>query len=226
LTHAEARAFYDRFGARQDTQGFYEDPALDTLVGAAGFGKAGTIFEFGCGTGRLAERLLREELDPAARYVGCDISPVMTKLARERLSVYSNRVAIFESGADVTFPFEDASVDRVISTYVLDLLREDMIRAFLSESRRVLSPNGLLCLVSLTNGKGLISAIVSAAWKAIYRVKPVLVGGCRPISLTAFVDPGIWDVRTREIVAPWGIASEILVAELRASSTDTIEPKD
>jgi len=37
LTSSEARAYYDKFGKKQDTQGFYEDPALDDLIAHAGF---------------------------------------------------------------------------------------------------------------------------------------------------------------------------------------------
>ena len=32
LSRDEAKAFYDRFGAKQDSQGFYEDRALEDLV--------------------------------------------------------------------------------------------------------------------------------------------------------------------------------------------------
>ena len=33
LSPEQARRFYDRFGIKQDTQSFYENPALDKLVG-------------------------------------------------------------------------------------------------------------------------------------------------------------------------------------------------
>jgi hypothetical protein len=32
LTHAQARSFYDRLGAKQDRQRFFEDPATRDLV--------------------------------------------------------------------------------------------------------------------------------------------------------------------------------------------------
>ena len=48
----QARAFYDRFGARQDRQAFYEDA----------FERARGVPEFGCGTGRFAEVLVAERL--------------------------------------------------------------------------------------------------------------------------------------------------------------------
>ena len=47
LTPSEARAYYNRFGKKQDTQSFYENPATDDLVAHAGFGDTEKIFEFG-----------------------------------------------------------------------------------------------------------------------------------------------------------------------------------
>jgi hypothetical protein len=32
FTHAEARRFYDRIGAKQDSQAFYDRPALEDLL--------------------------------------------------------------------------------------------------------------------------------------------------------------------------------------------------
>lgn len=70
LTHAEARAVYDRFGARQDRQSFYEDEALADLLAHLAFREAQAVFEFGCGTGRLAKTLLDNHLPATAYYVG------------------------------------------------------------------------------------------------------------------------------------------------------------
>ena len=50
----QARRFYDRFGIKQDSQAFYENPALNKLVQFGEFEKAHDIVEFGCGTGRFA----------------------------------------------------------------------------------------------------------------------------------------------------------------------------
>jgi len=68
LSHEEARAFYDWLGTRQDSQRLYEDPALADLLAHADFGEARSLFEFGCGTGRLAERLLSDWLPSDCRY--------------------------------------------------------------------------------------------------------------------------------------------------------------
>lgn len=213
LEPGAARAYYDRFGAKQDRQGFYEDAATDDLVAHAGFEEAGRVFEFGCGTGKLAARLLDRQLPPAARYLGCDISPTMVGLSTRRLAGHAGRAQVVLSEGAVRFPVPDRAVDRVVSCYVLDLLSPEDIRRFLDESRRVLVPGGRVCVASLTRGVGAASRLVSGLWTQVFRLAPALVGGCRPIALDDCVDARAWRVVHRRVVTPWGVPSEVLVLE-------------
>jgi ubiquinone/menaquinone biosynthesis C-methylase UbiE len=77
LSHAEARAVYDRAGRKQDRHRFYEDRATQKAVCYANLNTAESVFEFGCGTGRFAEMLLDHHLPATASYVGVDGSPTM-----------------------------------------------------------------------------------------------------------------------------------------------------
>lgn len=214
-----ARAYYNRFGQKQDSQGFYEDPALDDLIAHAGFQDARSVFEFGCGTGKLASRLLEKHLTLSASYFGCDVSPVMVGLAKRRLEAYGERVRVALSDGAVRFPLPERSVDRVVSSYVLDLLSEADIRRFFSEARRVMIPGGRVCLASLTKGVSLPSRVVSSLWMTVFRLKPSIVGGCRPIQVDAFVPPHEWQVVHRRIVTPFGVPSEVLVLETDSGTT-------
>ncbi len=212
-----AQAYYDRFGKKQDSQGFYEDRALDDLIANSDFKNCQRVFEFGCGTGRLAARLLENCLSPSASYFGCDISPVMIDLAKRRLEAFGERAQVALSDGDVRFGVPDQSVDRVVSTYVLDLLSEADVRRFFTESRRVLGPGGKVCLASLTRGPGAVSRIVSSLWMSAFRLNPALVGGCRPIQVDAFVNPQDWKALHRSVVTPFGVPSEVLILETTRS---------
>ncbi|GAC1566791.1 MAG: hypothetical protein NVS3B14_10780 [Ktedonobacteraceae bacterium] len=77
LTHQQAKAFYNRQGSKQDWQAFYELPATTNLIAHAAFESAQSMFEFGCGTGAFAERLLSRHLPPQARYLATDSSSTM-----------------------------------------------------------------------------------------------------------------------------------------------------
>jgi ubiquinone/menaquinone biosynthesis C-methylase UbiE len=219
LTRQATQAFYDRFGARQDAQSFYEDRALDALIAHSAFESAQHVFELGVGTGRFAERLLRERLSEQARYTGTDLSATMIALARERLATYRNRVEITATDGAPTCPLAAGAVDRVVSTYVLDLLPEDEIAAFLADAHRVLAAGGQLCLVGLTDSHTFPSNVVSTGWTLLFRTAPGLVGGCRPIHLEPVVATRGFTVIHTEVVVAYGIASEVLVAEKSPGAT-------
>ncbi|MDE2430715.1 MAG: class I SAM-dependent methyltransferase, partial [Burkholderiales bacterium] len=219
-----AQAYYDRFGKKQDSQGFYEDPALDDLVAHASFHESRRVFEFGCGTGKFAARLFDQHLSPSASYFGCDVSPIMVGLAKQRLAIYDERAQVALSDGAVRFPVSEKSVDRVVSSYVLDLLSEADIHCFFAESRRVLIPGGKVCIASLTRGRSGMSRIVSSLWMAAFHLNPALVGGCRPIQVDAFVHPQEWQVVHQRIVAPFGVPSEIRILELKGAPINGLEP--
>ncbi|MCF8061167.1 MAG: class I SAM-dependent methyltransferase [Deltaproteobacteria bacterium] len=217
LDLSEVQQFYDRFGKKQDLQGFYEDPALDELIGHARFDEAKSVFEFGCGTGRFAARLLSDHLPASATYCGCDLSRTMVDLARERLASYGDRAQVLQSEGGIRFPLSDHSVDRIVSTYVLDLLSESDIEAFLHEAYRVIEAGGTMCVVSLTRGTTFASRIVSGIWAAIFRMRASLVGGCRPIRLEPYIDEGAWEVAYQKVVIAYGVPSDVLIVRARES---------
>jgi SAM-dependent methyltransferase len=202
-------------GARQDSQAFYEDPAIDVLIDRGDFSRARSIVELGCGTGRLAARLLDGVVPAEARYAGFDVSPVMRRLAAERLAPFGTRARVAPPEAGGILPVPGASADRFLATYVFDLLAPDALRAALDEAFRILEPGGRLCSVSLSPGRRFPSALVSRLWKSIWNVSPRIVGGCRPIELSASLDEDRWEPPERRTVQPWGVPSEIVVARKR-----------
>ena len=218
LSHEEARTFYDAFGSKQDLQRFYEDEAIDALLDHAFLERANAVVEFGCGTGRLAERLLREKLSARATYDGFDVSPTMVGLAESRLKPWASRAHVHLTSGAPTIPLADSACDRFLSTYVLDLLGEDEIRAALLEAERVLAPEGLLCLASLTFGESLPSRLLSRLWTAVHSRSPRLVGGCRPLRLAQFIPRG-WLVAHREVVCTFGLCTEVLTGTRFAGSS-------
>lgn len=219
----DARRFYDRFGQSQDSQGWYEDPATDLLVREANFESADLVVEVGCGTGRFAERLLTYVLGRDSRYRGYELSSTMADLAHERLAGYGSRAAVVLTDGSMVFDELDGNVDRVVANYVLDLVDEEEIYAFLREAHRVLEWDGRLCLVSLTYGNTLVSRAVSSVWSAVRRVRPSLVGGCQPIRLTEYVGEPDWEVTFDQVVVATGVPSEVMVAKpMKARETTEV----
>jgi len=215
ITPAQARRFYDRFGRAQDLQ-FYEDRAFDRLLSLGAFDRAESVFELGCGTGRFAARLL-PQLPAGARYVGQDVSETMVRICRERFGKTEPRAEL-RCGGELWLPDDDASFDRFVATYVLDLMPPDTINEVLNEAGRVVRPDGLLCVVALTHGEGRLSRWLSRAWERIATLRPEWVGGCRPIEVAPRLG-GAWRIEHRELVTVMAITSEVVVARRVGPST-------
>src|SRR5260370_11831943 len=103
LTHRQAQAFYNRMGAKQDWQAFYEAKATHDLVTHASFETAQAVFEFGCGTGAFADRLLATRLEPSACYAAVDSSPTMIRLAQAPLARFVSPVRIWQTAGPLRF---------------------------------------------------------------------------------------------------------------------------
>ena len=212
LSPQRAARVYDRIGRWQDTQGFYERRAVAELLRAGRFGTAGSVVEVGCGTGRLAARLLSDHLPAGARYAGLDVSPRMVDMSRRRLRAWSGRAEVARVDGHSPWPVTDASADRVLAVYVLDLMTPSTLEVFFSEAARVLRPGGLVASASLAPGAGGVSRLVSAGWTALWRVDSRLTGGCRPLDPATLMPQG-WQQQTTRSVTSWAITSSVVVAE-------------
>ena len=138
----------------------------------------------------------------------------MVGLARARLAPFGDRasVALVGGGPPAAPP---GSADRFVAAYVLDTLSPEDVAATVDAAHDLLGRGGRLCVASLGAGAGPLSRVVGAAWGAVYRLRPALVGGCRPVAVLPALDPDRWTVVHAETVAPWGIPSEAVVAERR-----------
>jgi ubiquinone/menaquinone biosynthesis C-methylase UbiE len=97
--------------------------------------------DFGCGSGSLLVKLLRNGVDCA----GIEISPRMCEQARRRLEAEGmNPSAVRAGSVERLGEFADGSVDIVFVMGVLQYLPDEVYAQLLAESRRVLRRNGLL----------------------------------------------------------------------------------
>jgi SAM-dependent methyltransferase len=215
VSHAQARRIYDRIGRWQDTRPLSERRALDALIARAAFERAGAVLEFGCGTGRLAARLLGERLPAEARYRGLDVSPRMVGLARAAVAPWGDRARVDLADGSMRLPVEPASVDRFLGTYVLDLLSPEDAALLLEEAHRALRTGGLLALASLTPGQTALSRTLTRAWRGAWRLDPALMGGCRPVALAPQLPTALWTIRARLTVTDLVLASEVVIAARR-----------
>ncbi len=220
LTAQQARDFYNRMGKRQDWQRFYEGRAIDELLRHGMFDRAAAVFELGCGTGALAEELLRHYLPPQASYVGVDISPVMVELSRQRLTPFGERARVFESEEAFEFSRYATHCDRFVSVYVLDLLSPEAIHQVLDQAYALLNHQGKLCLITLTEGSTPLSWAIISLWRGVRCISPGLVGGCRPLRIPLYLSRERWQIEFDQTVSAAGVPSEIVLASKKLIAQD------
>lgn len=208
---SQVKSFYDRLGGWLDTQRFFKTPALARLFEYSDFPGARSVYELGCGTGRLAEKIVAGNSELV--YQGTDLSSTMVSLAQNRLARFGDRARVILTDNAKGLDLPDAAVDRFVSTYVFDLMPASEILSLLDEAARVVQPEGKLCLVSLTNSTQLFGRILTGMWSFVHQINPVLMGGCRPIELPEFVDENHWRVVHLSKAPRFGLTSEVLVAE-------------
>lgn len=121
LSKNEARRYYDRFGAKQDQQGFYEDRPLGRLIELGKFSEAEHVLEFGCGTGRLYEKTHAEDVAGHVRGVRA-IDNKISVTEEERLSDTELQTAIqnrLKHNQETSFCGDDIRVEVLNGVAVL-----------------------------------------------------------------------------------------------------------
>ena len=117
-----------------------------------------------------------ELLPPTASYLGVDVSPVMVALATNRLAGWGDRAQVRLVDGSMPLPADSNSTDRIVCTYIFDLLDDTDAAAVLDEFERILTPDGLLCLVSLRAGLTRFERLVSGLWTNAVATCPATVG--------------------------------------------------
>jgi ubiquinone/menaquinone biosynthesis C-methylase UbiE len=186
LSPRKIRELYDILSSFYDAITRYEKSSRQRALEITRVGKNSVVLEAGFGTGKaLAEMAKRNE--NGGEVFGLDISEKMTKRARKSIehNHLSRRVHL-HVGDMGNAPFRDGTFDVVFGSYLLDLIDTPRIPLVLSEFRRVLRPSGQLVLVSLSKGSKSYDNMRVYEW--LYSHAPTLLGACRPVQLTSFVE--------------------------------------
>ena len=111
------------------------------LVEQAAPEKGERILDLGCGTGTLA--IMVKRAAPAAEVFGLDADPEILEIARRKADDAGVEIR-FDHGFANVLPYDDRSLDRVISTLFFHHLGGEDKRRTAAEIARVLKPGGEL----------------------------------------------------------------------------------
>jgi ubiquinone/menaquinone biosynthesis C-methylase UbiE len=185
--------------------GCTEVRARRRAIELAGLRDGETVLEVAIGTGLLLKAVIDSGWQ--GKPIGIDLSRAMLGRASRRLSPgKGSPLALCRADAR-RLPFASSTFDVIISTYLLDLLREDEIESVLSEFRKVIKPGGRAVLVQM----GDQSRLVNKAWMWLYHHAPALVGGCRPVEIRHSLGVAGWRVEEFEQVLQGSFRSNLYV---------------
>jgi ubiquinone/menaquinone biosynthesis C-methylase UbiE len=139
-TYRSAAAHYDLWG------NLFETKAKRICVEHLRLEDGMRCLDVGVGTAHAFQMIL--DRSPSGQHVGIDLSSEM--LARARAKIGDN-YSLLEGNA-LDLPFEDASFDALISTYVIELLPPQSYPTLLKGFHRVLRPSGRIVLAGMVEG--------------------------------------------------------------------------
>jgi demethylmenaquinone methyltransferase/2-methoxy-6-polyprenyl-1,4-benzoquinol methylase len=213
-TKTEAQAAYDRLSRWYDllsgsSEARPRQAGLDLLQALPGEG----VLDIGPGTGHSLAALAR-----AVGKTGCvqalDLSPGMLAVARERLRTTAKQGdfanVCLACGDALRLPYPDGAFDAIFSSFNLELFDTPEIPQVLEECRRVLHPDGRICVVSLSK-EGKNQAMIKLYEWSHDRL-PAFVD-CRPIYVQLALEQAGFHIQAVKCTSMWGLPVEIVLAQ-------------
>jgi ubiquinone/menaquinone biosynthesis C-methylase UbiE len=158
------RGFFDAWSRVYDfplVQRATYRPVHDAVLRALAAERWSRVLDIGCGTGRLAARLVRGHR--GRHVVGCDFSAGMLEHAADRLR--GHRGVMLARGDATRLPFGEGAFDAAVSTEAFHWFPDQ--DAALGELRRVIRPGGRLLLALVSPPLELVSDVVEAGMRLI-----------------------------------------------------------
>lgn len=164
------------------------------------------VLEVGVGTGHVLSEIAARNRQ--GRTIGVDLTPEMLAKARARLDHRGLSANLHEADAR-DLPFADGSFDRILCTFLLDLLPQRDFLPVLREFFRLLRPGGQLLLAEAAPPQHPLEHL----WSWFYRLSPRMMGGCRGIRLGPYLEKAGFDIEKQQRVVRLSFPSEITLAK-------------
>jgi len=161
---------------------FTENKAQRRAIELAKIEDGLTILDVAVGTGKLFNRILKR--NPNGNNVGIDI------------------------GSAFDIKMDKHTVDILFNNYMFDLIPFNQMGSIIDEFFRVLKPSGKLVMINMTKAERLGAGL----YERIYRIYPLVMGGCRGIQQNNLLTEYGFKVITREYVQQMLFPSEVILA--------------
>jgi len=213
-TKTEAQASYDRLSRWYDllsgsSEARPRQAGLDLLHALPGE----HVLDIGPGTGHSLVALAR-----SVGKTGCvhalDLSAGMLAVSRERLRTAGKQWdcanVSLACGDALRLPYPPSAFDAIFSSFNLELFDTPEIPQVLEECRRVMVPNGRICVVSLSKVSKSRAMIRLYEWSHDHF--PAFVD-CRPIYVQPTLAQSGFRILSVKYMLMWGLPVEIVLAQ-------------
>lgn len=163
------------------------------------------VLEVAVGTALMFKEIVKR--NPNGTNIGMDISSGMLKKARQRMASLGSAHYELRMGDAFDIPFPDNEFDLLVNNYMFDLIRFSEMGRILSEFRRVIKEKGRLVLVNMTESESPGGNL----YRAVYRLFPKALGGCRGVKMSDRLAAAGFDVITREYHQQLMFPSEVIL---------------
>ncbi|MCH5229386.1 MAG: bifunctional demethylmenaquinone methyltransferase/2-methoxy-6-polyprenyl-1,4-benzoquinol methylase UbiE [Muribaculaceae bacterium] len=158
----QVEAMFDSIARRYDIMNtamslgqhkLWRNRALKAALKALPDKKIHSVLDVATGTGDVAFRL--QELLPESKITGIDLSEGMLQVARKKLlqlPLTQREMIAFGKGDSLNMPFHNSQFDLITVAYGVRNFSD--LKKGLAEMRRVLSDDGVLCIIELSTPEG------------------------------------------------------------------------
>jgi ubiquinone/menaquinone biosynthesis C-methylase UbiE len=205
--HRAAQESYDRLSRWYDLlEGGWEDSGRKAGLKLLALQAGEPVLEIGPGTGKSAVELAAV----SGSYTGLDLSVKMLYVARQRLAqAGQQKAAVLVEGDGTRLPFKDRSYTAIFMSFVLELFDTPEIPLVLAECRRMLRPQGRLCLATMDKTCGLRWA--NGLYERLHDWMPNVLD-CRPIIVRRALEEAGFTIDAVQSYSLWGLGVAVVLA--------------
>lgn len=122
-------------------------------------GDANTLLDLGCGTGTLV--LMLQHANPVAQVIGIDVDRSILNTAQSKIQQGPAPWPALVQGSAISLPFEDSSLECVVTSFVIHHLTTENKLAAFRECFRILRPGCSLLVADIAPPRDTYARVVS-----------------------------------------------------------------
>jgi ubiquinone/menaquinone biosynthesis C-methylase UbiE len=199
---------YDRLSRWYDLiEGWGEKTICDCAIRLINIQPGEKALEIGSGTGSNVLHISHSVKD--CEIIGLDLSFKMCRQARMKAEGKNDSLLGITNANAIQLPFPKKHFDALLLLFTFEIIPEKYFPLVLNECKRVLKPNGRLCIGSMSAEKLDHIMMQLYLWSTIHF--PQIVD-CRPIDLKSILKIAGFEISINQFQSLWGLPVRILLA--------------